>query len=81
MQSYLDTMVICRWIDYPDPFLTSTCNPRWPEIKYLLHEVGHTNNDSQVQAMCKVFTIKLNELLHDLKHKQYFNKTVASEPA
>nr|KAJ0226239.1 hypothetical protein LSAT_V11C100049790 [Lactuca sativa] len=37
LQNYLDAMSLCKWFGYPDFFITFTCNPKWPEIKRILH--------------------------------------------
>ncbi|XP_019176171.1 PREDICTED: uncharacterized protein LOC109171573 [Ipomoea nil] len=36
IQNYQDAMAICRFIGYPNLFITFTCNPKWPEIKWFL---------------------------------------------
>ncbi len=36
VQNYQDAMVICRWADYLDAFVTFTYNPQWFEIKRAL---------------------------------------------
>ncbi|XP_055960816.1 uncharacterized protein LOC126682230 isoform X2 [Mercurialis annua] len=77
VQSYQDAMAICRWIGYPDLFITFTCNPKWPEIQYLLEECGIDDEDSKVMATCRVFEIKLQELMRELKHKQHFGRIAA----
>jgi hypothetical protein len=37
-QSLQDAMAVCRWIGYPNLFVTFTCNDKWPEIQYMLNE-------------------------------------------
>lgn len=72
MQNYQDATAICSWVGYPDLFLMFTCNPKWIEIEYLLEEMGKVDKESRVQAICRVFEIKLHKLMHDLKKKKYF---------
>ncbi|XP_031101822.1 uncharacterized protein LOC116005720 [Ipomoea triloba] len=36
IQNYQDVMAICRWIGYPNMFITFTCNPKWPEVQRFL---------------------------------------------
>jgi hypothetical protein len=36
VQNYQDAMAIYRWANYPDAFVTFTCNPQWLEIKKAL---------------------------------------------
>lgn len=32
VQTYQDAMAICKWVGYPNLFITFTCNQKWPEI-------------------------------------------------
>lgn len=32
MQHYLDVMATCKYFEFPDIFITITCNPKWPKI-------------------------------------------------
>jgi hypothetical protein len=27
-----DAVAVCRWVGYPNLFVTFTCNAKWPEI-------------------------------------------------
>ncbi|CAH9061763.1 unnamed protein product [Cuscuta europaea] len=38
IQNYQDAMAICRWMGYPDLFITFTCNSKCPEIQGYLDE-------------------------------------------
>ncbi|KAL7590601.1 hypothetical protein Lser_V15G37887 [Lactuca serriola] len=38
MQNYLDAMSLCKWFEYPDFFITFTCNPKWPELQRFLKD-------------------------------------------
>ncbi|KAI5387551.1 hypothetical protein KIW84_073598 [Lathyrus oleraceus] len=38
-QLYFDGMAICSYVEFPDLFITFTCNPNWPEIQRLLGSV------------------------------------------
>ncbi|XP_047258482.1 uncharacterized protein LOC124890732 [Capsicum annuum] len=78
-QNYQDAMAICRWAGYPDLFLTFTCNPKWPEINEMLHLIGQHDDDNRVDIICRVFQIKLFQLMQDLKKQQPFGKIIASE--
>ena len=54
----------------PDLFITFTCNPRWIEIQQeLLSE--QTAND-RPDICCRVFRLKLKELLNDLYKIEIF---------
>ncbi|KDO36024.1 hypothetical protein CISIN_1g041983mg [Citrus sinensis] len=77
IQNYQDTMTICKWAGYPDLFLTFTCNPKWQEINNMLRLVGQKNDDNRVDIICRVFKIKLFQLMQDLKKDQPFEKIIA----
>ncbi|XP_062089097.1 uncharacterized protein LOC133795659 [Humulus lupulus] len=77
VQNYQDAMAICKWAGYPDLFLTFTCNPKWPEINNMLHLIGKKDDDNQVDIICRVFEIKLFQLMQDLKKGKPFGKIIA----
>ncbi|ESR45401.1 hypothetical protein CICLE_v10003309mg, partial [Citrus x clementina] len=77
IQNYQDAMAICKWAGYPDLFLTFTCNPKWQEINNMLRLVGQNNDDNRVDIICRVFEIKLFQLMQDLKKDQPFGKIIA----
>ncbi|XP_070048226.1 uncharacterized protein [Nicotiana tomentosiformis] len=77
VQNYQDAMAICRWAGYPDLFLTFTCNPKWPEINEMLCLIGQESDDNRVDIICRVFQIKLFQLMQDLKKNQPFGKIIA----
>ncbi|XP_069150759.1 uncharacterized protein [Solanum lycopersicum] len=76
-QNYQDAMAICRWARYPDLFLTFTCNPKWPEINEMLRLIEQSGEDIRVDIICRVFQIKLFQLMQDLKKQQPFGKIIA----
>ncbi|XP_073030747.1 uncharacterized protein [Primulina eburnea] len=39
IQNYQDAMAICKWVGYPDLFMTFTCNTKWPEIVRFVEEL------------------------------------------
>ncbi|XP_057428026.1 uncharacterized protein LOC130721279 isoform X1 [Lotus japonicus] len=71
-----DAMAICRTYGYPDLFLTMTCNPKWPEIDRHVSPYGLTASDRPDLA-CRVFHMKLNLFVADLKKGEFFGKAVA----
>ncbi|XP_062104396.1 uncharacterized protein LOC133815593 [Humulus lupulus] len=77
VQNYQDAMAICKWAGYPDLFLTFTCNPKWPEINDMIHLIGQKDDNNRVDIICRVFEIKLFQLMHDLKKEQPFGKIIA----
>lgn len=75
VQSYQDVMSIVRRFGKPALFITFTCNPRWKEIKRNLHK-GNTAID-EPDLVCRVFKMKLDELIDDIVKRQIFGKVVA----
>ena len=63
-QRYQDSMTMSRETDSPDLFITMTANPQWPEILDAL-EPGQTPDDHP-ELTCRVFKLKLDELLQDI---------------
>nr|XP_004249697.1 uncharacterized protein LOC101259797 [Solanum lycopersicum] len=70
-------MAICRWAGYPNLFLTFTCNPKWPEIKAMLHLIGQHDDGSRVDIICRVFQIKLAQLMQHIKKDKPFGTVIA----
>ena len=75
-QNYLDAMSLCKWFGYPDFFITFTCNPKWPEITRFLKDTKLKPEDMP-DILCRIFKIKLNALMKDLKQKAVFGKVQA----
>ncbi|XP_042012019.1 uncharacterized protein LOC121760408 [Salvia splendens] len=71
VQNYQDAMAICRWIGYPNLFITFTCNPKWPEICRYLASKG-LKSDDRPDIICRIFKVKLDNLIRDLKSKKIF---------
>ena len=73
MQNYLDAMTICKFYGYPDLFITFTCNPNWPEINRFMAARGLKSED-RPDVITRVFKIKLDCLMHDLKERRTFGR-------
>ncbi|KAK9689053.1 hypothetical protein RND81_09G031800 [Saponaria officinalis] len=73
-ENYRDTMTICKWYGYPDLFITFTCNPKWPEIMRFMKRKGLRPED-RPDILCRVFKMKLDNLLKDLKDLHIFGRT------
>uniref|UniRef100_A0A1U7VM58 Uncharacterized protein LOC104217469 n=1 Tax=Nicotiana sylvestris TaxID=4096 RepID=A0A1U7VM58_NICSY len=71
IQNYQDAMAICKWARYPNLFITFTCNPKWPEISRFVKSKGLQPED-RPDILSRVFKIKLDRLIKDLKEKQIF---------
>ncbi|XP_075645785.1 uncharacterized protein LOC142616929 [Castanea sativa] len=76
IENYQDAMVICRWAGYLDLFITFTCNTRWPEIDLFLSRKPGQKVEDRPDVVARVFKIKLDQLLTDLKHGQHFGKVI-----
>ncbi|XP_076915330.1 uncharacterized protein LOC143574642 [Bidens hawaiensis] len=76
MQNYLDAMAICRWYRYPDFFITITCNPKWPEVKRFLNSTT-INPEDRPDIMCRLFKVKLDAIIKDLKKDEVLGKVQA----
>ena len=72
IQNYQDSMAMFRRIGTPDLFITITCNPNWDELTSALF--GLTASD-RPDLVCRVFRLKLKELINDLTKNHIFGKT------
>jgi hypothetical protein len=77
IENYQDAMAICRWAGYPDLFITFTCNAKWPEIESFLSMNPGQKPEDRLDILGRVFKIKLDQLLYDLKHGQHFGRLLA----
>ncbi|KAL4288328.1 hypothetical protein AHAS_Ahas19G0275200 [Arachis hypogaea] len=73
---YHDCVAICGHVGYPDLFITFTCNSEWPEIKRLLDPL-HLKPVDRPDIVCRMFKMKLDMLIKDLKKERFFGKVVA----
>jgi hypothetical protein len=72
---FQDGMAICREYHKPDFFITMTCNPHWKEIKDALKE--GQNAQDRPDLVARVFKLKKDQLMQDLKSGHVFGKVVA----
>lgn len=70
-----DTIAISNKVGYPDIFLTTTCNPQWPEIKNTLLP-GQSVVDCAGLA-ARVFYIKLRPSMAFVKDEKVFGDVKA----
>ncbi|XP_035844002.1 uncharacterized protein LOC118490455 [Helianthus annuus] len=75
-ENYYDAMAICKWFGYPDFFITISCNPKWTEIKRFLKD-KNINPEDRPQILCRLFKIKLNAIIKDLREKSLFGNASA----
>ncbi|GKV43081.1 hypothetical protein SLEP1_g50419 [Rubroshorea leprosula] len=71
-----DAFAICRWAGYSSLFITITCNPKWPEIMRFVSKRGLRPED-RPDILCRVFKIKLDHLLNDLRSGHIFGRVLA----
>ncbi|KAL6536440.1 hypothetical protein OROGR_013012 [Orobanche gracilis] len=76
IQNFQDAMTICGWAGYPDLFITLTCNPKWPEISRYLDKRG-LNPEDRPDIVCRVFKMKLDGLIKDLRKNRVFGRVKA----
>lgn len=69
-------MAMCKFYGYPDLFITFTCNPKWPEITRFLQKRGLKSED-RPYVTTRVFKMKLDQLLKDIKEKKMFGRVRA----
>lgn len=74
-QLYFDGMVIYGAIGYPDLFLTFTCNPNWPKIQQVVQPL-HLRADYRPEIVSRVFKLKFDQLMKDLKSNNIFGKII-----
>ena len=77
-RNYNDAMSICKWVGYLDIFLTFTCNPNWPKIRIFIDPHG-LKPSKHVDFICRVFKIKLWNIIQDIQKGSFFNKDRASK--
>ena len=69
-------MAVVQKFGKPDLFITFTCNSNWPEVTQSLYR-NQTYND-RPDLVARVFKLKLDALLHDLKKSNIFGRVIAS---
>lgn len=74
-QRYQDSMAIVRKFGKPDLFLTFTANKNWKEIQDQL-KPGQTAEEVP-DIVCRVFRLKVKQLLHEITKQGIFGKCVA----
>ncbi|KAL8128716.1 hypothetical protein V2J09_017871 [Rumex salicifolius] len=76
MQNYQDAMALYKNFGYPDLFITFTCNTKWPEITRFLEERRLKPKD-RPDIVCRVFKLKLNNMVKYIKKKKTFGEVKA----
>lgn len=74
-QLFQDAMAIVRHFKKIDLFITMTANPNWPEITREL--LPHQTASDRPDLVARVFRLKLDELLADIKKRKIFGEVDA----
>ncbi|KAF8081784.1 hypothetical protein N665_0867s0006, partial [Sinapis alba] len=67
-----------RQFGNPDLFITMTANPNWQEIKEHLAAYGGDSPNDRPDIECRVFKMKLDQLLNDFKKGTFFKPYTAA---
>ncbi|KAJ3708378.1 hypothetical protein LUZ61_012083 [Rhynchospora tenuis] len=73
--NYQDALAICRSLGPPHLFITFTCNPAWAEIRRNL--IGTQQPSDRPDLVCRVFKMKLNEMIKDIRDHKCFGAVAA----
>jgi hypothetical protein len=73
-----DAMAICKKYGYPDLFLTVTCNPKWLEVQRHMSKSGNSSI-YRPDISCRVFQLKLEEMMDDFRKGNFFGRVIASK--
>ena len=68
-------------MDPPDLFITFTCNTKWQEIADALAVIPGQRPDARPDIVSRVFKLKVDELVSELKKGTYFGKAQAGMDA
>ncbi|KAK1382976.1 hypothetical protein POM88_020711 [Heracleum sosnowskyi] len=71
-QNFQDALAVYRAVGHPDIFLTISCNPLWDEILQMMKVVPGCSPQDSPDIVARVFHLKLEQLLDDIKKKNYF---------
>ena len=75
-QNYQDAMAMIGRFGKPDLFLTFTCNPLSGEKNMKIYGPNEKAND-RPDLVSRIFKIKLNELMHNIKVKGVLGKSIS----
>ncbi|KAL4300187.1 hypothetical protein AHAS_Ahas17G0175800 [Arachis hypogaea] len=73
-----DAMFICKQYGYPDLFITITCNPSWLEFQRYT-EQSHIAISDRLDLACRLFELKIQSLMTDLKDAVFFGPVNADQ--
>lgn len=75
-QNFQDALAVCRHVGHPDIFLTMTTNPLWDEIQKMMAFVPGCKTENCPDIISRVFRLKLEQLMTDIKKKSYFGTCI-----
>lgn len=78
VENFQDAVAIARVHGCPDIFSTFTCNPKWPEMAEALEVEPGQRPHNRADIAVRVFHMKLDEYLSDIKHGKAFGPVVAA---
>ncbi|XP_013624359.1 PREDICTED: uncharacterized protein LOC106330441 [Brassica oleracea var. oleracea] len=78
VEKYHDAIAICREYGNLDLFITITANSNWREIKEHLSKYGGDSPNDRHGIECRVFKMKLDQLLKDFKNGTFFKPYTAA---
>ena len=81
IENFQDAVAISRVHGCPDLFSTFTCNPKWPEITEALSVEPGQRPHNRADIIVRVYHMKLNEHLEDIKTGVGFGPVVAGAAA
>ncbi|XP_074356352.1 uncharacterized protein LOC141696063 [Apium graveolens] len=71
-QNFQDALAVCRVVGHTDIFSTMMCNPLWDEIQQMMEVIPGCNPRDSPDIIARVFHLKLEQLLEDIKKKNCF---------
>jgi len=77
--NFQDALAICKTFGYLDLFITITYNVNWYEMCDFVTSKGLTVAD-RPKIVCRVFNMKLDQMMIDFKKDDYFDKFNAGNP-
>ena len=81
IENFQDAVAVSRVHGCPDIFSTFTCNPKWPEITEALSVEPGQRPHHRADITVRVYHMKLNEYLRDIKSGKAYGKVVAGNAA
>lgn len=77
VQNYQDVVAIFRLGGCPNLFIIFTCNPKWPEIKYMVDFIPGQKPHHRPDIITRVFHIKLSQFINDVFENGHFGRAKA----